>query len=139
MRMNHNSLVDSTRLTGVGILLDADTDKSPPDRYAPIRDALRTKGFAFPDNAGIVSPATPHFGAFVMPDNQSQGALEDILLECAEQVYARLLASATAHVDAAFRDASLVPDDLEELRKPSGRKKATVGSIASILRPGRAA
>jgi hypothetical protein len=32
----------------------------------------------------------------------------------------------------------LVGEDLEELLKPAGRHKAIVGSIASILRPGKA-
>jgi len=131
-RININSL------TGVGILLDSDTDKTPADRYATIRDGLRTKNFAFPDDAGLVSAATPRLGAFVLPDNQRRGTLEDILLECAGQVYPGLLSTAAAHVDGAFQDQSLSKDDRKELGKPAGRNKAIVGSVASILRPGRA-
>jgi hypothetical protein len=130
--------IDFARLTGIGILLDSDTVTSPADRYVGIRDGLRAKGFAFPEDAGVVSPTTPRFGAFVLPDNQTQGTLEDIVLECGQHVYPGLFATATTHVDAALRDQSLLAEDLKELRKPAGRNKAIVGSMASILRPGRA-
>jgi hypothetical protein len=130
-------LIGLAGLTGVGIILDADTDQSPVDRYVTIRDQLRAKNLAFPDDAGVVSPTTPRLGAFVLPDNQAPGTLEDILLECGQLVYAGLLSTAT-HVNAASQDPSLLNEDLEELRKPAGRIKAIVGSIASILRPGKA-
>jgi hypothetical protein len=130
--------IDFNGLTGVGIILDADSDKSPADRYAAIRDGLRAKNFPFPDDAGSLSATTPRFGAFVLPDNQAQGTLEDILLECSGLVYPSLLATATTHVDAASQDQSLINEDLKELRKSAGRNKAIIGSIASILRPGRA-
>jgi Protein of unknown function (DUF3226) len=131
-------VIDFNRLTGIGILMDSDTGKSPADRYATIRDGLRGNSLAFPDASGIVSVAAPRLGAFVLPDNQTQGTLEDLLLECAGQVYADLLSSATAHVDAALQDQSLSTEDLAELRKPAGRGKAIVSSVASVLRPGRA-
>jgi hypothetical protein len=130
--------IDFNGLIGVGIILDADSDKSPSDRYTAIRDDLRAKNFPFPDNAGILSATTPRFGAFVLPDNQAQGTLEDILLECGALVYAGLLSTATTHVDAASQDQSLLNDDLEELKKSAGRNKAIIGSMASILRPGKA-
>jgi hypothetical protein len=130
--------LDPSLLTGIGVLLDADTAISPGDRYIAIRDGLRAKNFSFLDDAGVVSPAAPRLGAFVLPDNQSQGTLEDILLECGRQVYPGLFSTATAHVDAAFQDQSLVNEDLDDLRKPAGRNKAIVGSMASILRPGKA-
>ena len=130
--------IDHNQLTGVGIILDTDSTKSPSDRYAAVRDGLRAKNFPFPDDAGLLSATTPRFGAFVLPDNQAQGTLEDILLECGALVYPGLLSTATAHVDAAFQDQSLSSEDVKELRKPAGRNKAVIGSIASILRPGRA-
>jgi hypothetical protein len=129
--------LDLARLTGIGIFLDADAAISPVGRYVRVRDGLRAKNFAFPGDPGIVSEGAPRLGAFVLPDNRSQGTLEDILLECGRQVYPGLVATATAHVDAAFQDASLVSDDLDELRKPAGRNKAIIGSMASILKPGR--
>jgi hypothetical protein len=130
--------IDFGRLTGVGLLLDSDTARSPSDRYIAIRDGLRAKNFPFPDDAGAISPTAPRFGAFVLPDNQAPGTLEDILLECGQQVYPGLFATATTHVDAAFQDQSLFSEDLDDLRKPAGRNKAIIGSMASILRPGKA-
>lgn len=130
--------IDYPRLTGVGVLLDADnTSRSPAERYAVIRDGLRARNFAFPDDPGVVSGSTPRLGAYVLPDNQAQGTLEDLLLECGRQVYPGLLSSAETHVDAALQDTSL-KEELKEIQKPAGRNKAIVGSMASILRPGRA-
>jgi hypothetical protein len=132
------SLIDFAALTGVGILLDADAAATPPTRYQLIRDLLRDKNYAFPDEAGTVSGAPPHLGAFVLPDNVSQGTLEYLLLDCAEHVYPSLLAAASTHVDAALRDGTLSVDDKVDLFKPAGRHKAIIGGIAAILRPGKA-
>ncbi len=130
-------LIDHTHLTGVGVILDADSDKSPGDRYAIIRDGLRAKNFPFPEDAGSLSTTTPRFGAFVLPDNQAQGTLEDILLECGGLVYPSLLASATIHVDAASQDPSLLSEDLKELRKSAGaRRPSSARSPASCVQAG---
>ena len=94
-------------------------------------------GLPLPEIPGTVTTA-PHVGAFVLPDNVNSGTLEDLLLECAAHEYATLLASATTHVEAATADVSLVADDKKDFNKPSGRNKALVGAIASILRLGKA-
>ena len=130
-------LVDTTRLTGIGVILDSDLAVAPVDRYTAIRDGLRGKGFRLPDAPGDVTSGSPRLGGFVLPDNLAAGTLEDILLNCAEHAYPALLSTATTHVEAAFGDDSLTADDTRELRKPAGHKKAIVSSIASILRPGR--
>jgi hypothetical protein len=130
--------IDYARLTGVGIILDSDTSSPPTERYAAIRDGLRAKNFPFPDGSGVVSAGTPRLGAFVLPDNQAQGTLEDVLLECGQQVYPGLYSTAVTHVDAGLQDSSLNKEDLKEIQKPAGRNKAIIGSMASILRPGRA-
>lgn len=134
----NRSVIDYDRLTGVGVFLDADNTSSPADRYTDIRDGLRAKNFAFPDGPGVVSGSTPRLGAYVLPDNQASGTLEDLLLECGRQVYPELLLSAETHVDAALQDKSLTGEELKAIRKPAGRNKAIIGSMASILRPGRA-
>ncbi len=124
-------------LSGIGVLLDSDKVARPEDRYSSLRDRLRTAGFPFPDAAGVVAPSSPRFGGFVLPDNQAQGTLESILLECAGLVYPNLLGLAMAHVDAAIGDSSLVARDRKDLGKPSGKDKAIVASIAAVLRPGK--
>ena len=131
-------LLDTSQLTGIGVLFDADYKLSPSDRYGAVRERLRQKGFALPEKPGDVASGPPRLGGFVLPDNTASGTLEDVLLDCAGLVYPNLLTTASAHVDSASRDATLLKEDLREMRKPAGRQKAIVGSIASILRPGRA-
>jgi hypothetical protein len=130
-------LLDVARLTAIGVLIDSDDD-SPIDRYNKIRDGLRSRGYQFPDQPGDVTAGPLRLGGFVLPDNLAAGTLEDILLECAQHVYPGLLATAITHVDSAAQDSSLVKKDLEESQSRSGRSKAIVGSIASVLRPGKA-
>ncbi len=134
------SILDRASLSGIGILFDADSEKttSAADRYEAIKREAASHGMAFPDDPGAVSPGPPRMGAFVLPDNQVSGTLEDLLLECALSAYPNLLASATAHVDNADTDGTLNADDLKDFEKPAGRNKALVGAIASILRPGKA-
>jgi hypothetical protein len=91
-----------------------------------------------PDDPGQISLGPPRLGAYVLPDNLNPGTLEDLLLECAQQAYPNLLQSATAHADAVPSDATLTNEDRQEFNKPSGRNKAIVGAIASVLRPSRA-
>lgn len=132
------TLLDSDQITGIGILLDSDKENLPIERYNSIRDQRREIGFSFDDSAGSITLGTRRLGAFVLPDNHSQGTLEDLLLECALHCYPTLLSSAANHVDSVQNDATLTQDDLKDFRKPSGRNKAVIGSIASILRPGKA-
>lgn len=132
------TLLDPASLTGIGVILDSDSMVSPAVRYSAIRDGLRAKGYSLPDDPGVVSEGPPRLGAYVLPDNLSGGTLEDILIDCAQHAYPSLLSTAAVHVDAAFGDNSLTADDMKELSKPAGRNKAIVGSMASILRPGRA-
>ncbi len=40
--------IDHAGLTGVGVMLDADSDKPPSDRYAAIRDGFAQRTFPFP-------------------------------------------------------------------------------------------
>lgn len=125
------------QLTGVGLILDSDDDSDPITRYTKVRDKLRGLGFDFPDDPGVVSGDTPRLGAFVLPDNANQGNLEDLLIECADQAFPNLLASAKTHVDTAKADTSFTDAKREDLNKNSKYKKAVVGSIATTLRPGR--
>ena len=124
------------KLTGVGLILDSDDDSDPIARYTKVRNELRGLGFAFPDDPGVVSEGTPHFGGFVLPDNKSTGNLEDLLIECAGKAFPKLLVSAKTHVDTA-KAAKFSDAKREDLSKNPKYKKAVVGSIATTLRPGR--
>src|SRR6266480_4566830 len=46
------AVIQVEEVTGIAVLLDSDVSYAPAARYASVRDALRGKGFAFPDVAG---------------------------------------------------------------------------------------
>ncbi len=129
-------------LTGLGILLDADSKDSPAKRHAELLQELGSPTYpiplAFPSTPGAVSGAPIHCGIFVLPDNQSQGTLEALLLECAKSVYPTLEAGARTYVELARGAKELVKADRKDLDKPAGRDKAMVACIAAVLRPGKA-
>jgi len=134
-------------LSGVGLLFDSD-QKQPPDRLTNIRQQLQRFDLpAFPANPGAVSTkSTPRTGSFVLPDNQSYGRLEDLLEEAAEHSYPLLRNEASELVRKIYDQVasteipthSLTTEDLREFNKPAGRQKATLGAMASILKPGKA-
>lgn len=133
-------------LTGLGLLFDSDK-KQPQDRLTAIRKQLqRFELPAFPANPGEVSTkSTPRTGSFVLPDNQSCGRLEDLLYEVANHQYPLLLNEASefvrkidAQVTSQKPTHPLTTQDLKEFNEPAGRQKATLGAMASILKPGKA-
>jgi hypothetical protein len=131
--------IDIGKFIGVGVILDSDSTKPASRRYEEARNKLREKGFKFPDQAGSIGKGTPNFGGFVLPNNQGSGTLEDLLLESAGKVYPKLLESAKQHVEISTgSDSGLNSDERKEIKKQSGKNKAVVASIASILKPGRA-
>lgn len=130
--LNHSSI------TGIGILLDSDDAVPAQDRYQVIKDMMTVKGFHLPAGPGDIVAGVPKFGAFVLPDNTVQGTLEELLLDSAATVYPNLLASAQQHVQTSLSDPTLTNDDKKDIEKPAGKKKAIVGAMASILRPGKA-
>lgn len=105
-------------------------------RFEQLAKQLRSLGLAIPDMAGTVSAPPRRCGIFVLPDNKSDGTLETILLECAQAMYPELLVGAKTFVNAV--DINLYDaNDMKDFTKPAGRSKATVASVASILRPGK--
>lgn len=131
------AVIDRGALTGIGLLLDSDKAIPALARYTEIRKQMNKKGFALDDTPDVILKDSPKLGAFVLPDNATQGTLEDLLLDSASVVYPGLLASATGYVSSAM-SIGLTADDLTEINKPAGKNKAIVGAMASILRPGKA-
>lgn len=68
-------------------------------------------------------------------DNQKPPAQRLLALEAAVN-YPELLQGAQAFVDG-LDLAALTVQDRKEFNKPAGRHKSTVGSVASVLRPGK--
>lgn len=68
--------------THVGVVIDADTDANA--RWASLRDRWRKSGLEVPDDLPVGGWVGPQengrkFGAWIMPDNRSAGALEAFL------------------------------------------------------------
>jgi hypothetical protein len=125
--------------SSIGAVLDADSTKPPAERFAQVAAGLRKHGLMVPAAAGDVSPTLPRCGIYVLPDNTSSGTLEDLMLECAAIVYPSLLGAARTFVDGVDpKAAELADDDMKDFARGAGRLKATIASMASVLRPGKA-
>ena len=128
----------------IGIVLDADDAGTPKDRHVELLKAIAARPepeaslLKVPDEPGLVSDGLPRCGVFVMPDNESSGTLEDLLLEAGGQAYPELRDAAVNYVQGIDNVQGLIANDLAEFSKPAGRKKATIAAMASILKPGKA-
>lgn len=128
----------------VGIILDADSKGNPGKRFSELVEAVaansstESRRLSFPAIPGKVAAGPPRTGAFVMPDNQADGTLEDLLLEAGGMAYPQLLQSAGKFIENSSAVSDLKARDLQEFRKPAGRKKAIAAAMASILKPGKA-
>lgn len=75
--------IKGSKATAVGVVLDADLNLQ--GRWDAIRHVLNTAGYegipAVPDVAGTVlrTPNLPRFGAWLMPNNDLTGMLEDFV------------------------------------------------------------
>ncbi|MCK9388354.1 MAG: hypothetical protein M0Q22_08175 [Sulfuritalea sp.] len=131
------AVIEQGALTGIGLLLDSDKVIPALARYTEIRKQMKKKGFTLGDKPAVILEGPPKLGAYVLPENATEGTLEDLLLDSASAVYPGLLASAMGYVSSAM-SIGLTADDLREINKPAGKNKAIVGAMASILRPGKA-
>lgn len=123
---------------GFGVVLDAD-DVEPAVRWREVVATLPEVDAG--TGPGIVGTGRPRAGIFILPDNDRKGSLEDLLIDCGELAYPQLMASARNWVNGISpddRSIFLDPADSTDFAKPTGRAKAIVGSVASILRPGKA-
>lgn len=130
-----------SEMRGIGVLLDSD-DKTPQMRYESLKKNISKKTnlqqFKFSDELGVITQGTPRLGAFVLPDNQNKGTLEDLLLESAALVYPKLYECAKAYINCAKTNANSTTSSSKNFNKPTGEKKAIVGAMATILKPGKA-
>mgnify|MGYP002714900394 FL=1 len=134
------SLVPDGGFDAIGIVLDADHQHLPPERYADLTRAISAScpALTMPGAAGEVGGGVPRFGIFVMPDNEVMGTLEDVLIEAAESVYPALHDGARRFIESAVVADGLTRHDLREANKPAGRRKAVASAIASVLKPCKA-
>lgn len=126
-------------IESIGIILDADVEETVARRFEIMLNELRGKnpGLIFPDAPGLIANDHPATGVYILPDNNSAGTLENILLEAAAVNYTNLNATSDQYIQSIDLN-QLSRQDLEDFHKPAGPAKARVGSMASILKPGKA-
>ncbi len=123
----------------IGYILDRDHKDTPAKRHENLLEKLTELELQinFPQQPGTVIPNNPRTGVFVVPDNNQQGTLEDLLLQTGAIAYEPQIQQASQFVDT-FDNTGLTGDDTKEGNKPSGRKKRIVGAVSAMLKPGRA-
>lgn len=139
--------IGSDQITGVALFIDIDDHdaserfQSVCKRLTALNEAAAAEGqpgypIAVPTAAATMVAGLPAVGVYLFPDNASQGCLEDLLLECAHANHPHVAAASVQLVD--NLDASCPADqpDLKKLRSGMGMKKAAVGAIANVLKPG---
>lgn len=132
-----NAVLDGglSGLFGVGLVPDA--DDNPIGVRQGCEAALRSVGLPVPQAQSNILAGQPNTGIYALPQPLSTGAVEELMLDCAQHAYPTLYAGATAFIDSI--DRSIPPfsaSDLSEINAPRGRAKAAVGCISSFLKPG---
>ncbi len=152
------SLVDALRVAldrlgadtffAIGLVLDADHDVDVAHRFSDIRLQLEqlnaaavTEGAAgypipLPVAPGVVIRGHPAVGVYVLPDNERQGTLETLLLECAAFDHPLAHRAASTMVKYLATRAGSHSATFGRLRSQAGGLKAQAGVIANILQPG---
>lgn len=122
-------------LNSVGLVPDAD------DNPAAVRQgceaALRAVKLQVPFAQSNIFSGKPNTGIYALPHPTVAGAVEELMLDCAECVYPELHSGAFSFVDSIVKSSpSFTAGDLTEINGPRGRAKAAVGCISSYLKPG---
>lgn len=122
----------------IGVVLDSD-DEPADQRFEKLKATLEGVKLSAPSSLGEVSSGTPRVGVFSLPEPGTAGTLEDVLLALGDIAYPELIAAARGYADHWRQRAAAehqVPD-WNEIRKPAGTKKATIGAMTAILKPGK--
>jgi len=120
------SNLEPEAFSGFGIILDA--DKKNPDQLAKTyHNKLKEYFPNFPDVAGSVIKGSPNLGIYVLPNNTDQGVLDTLLCECGEIAYPIYLQRAKDYIN-----------QFSEIKwKRFDKDKATIATVASVLKPGK--
>jgi hypothetical protein len=134
-------------LAGIAVFIDIDKNDaaarfvSMQKQITAMNKAALDEGqpgypIAVPKIAGVMEAGRPPVGVFLFPDNRQPGALEDILIECARINHPAIATAAITLVADLDNICPADQIDLRALRAGMGKGKATVGTIANLLRPG---
>lgn len=131
------------------IALFADADASDADsRFKEISESLVEMNndaiaegvpnfpINVPNSICSLTADKPSVGIFVFPDNSGSGTLEDILIECAKMSHSELCDHAINFIEQIDQKLEKSHSSLKKMRAGQGRRKATMGVIANVLKPG---
>ena len=136
------ALRNAQGLTEIGKTLEIDLEafrRAQNGPEAKLKTALEAVRLAGPSSLGEVSNGSPRVGVFALPEPGAAGTLEDVLLALGDAAYPELAAAARGYAGQWRQKANAEPTAAEwkELRKPAGTKKATIGAMTAILKPGK--
>lgn len=125
-------------LETVALVLDSD-DEPAEKRFQTLGAQLLALKLAIPARLGEVTAGPPRVGVFALPAPGTAGTLEDVLLALGEAAYPELAVAARGYADTWRARADREPEraDWKELRKPAGAKKAAIGAMTALLKPGK--
>jgi hypothetical protein len=77
-----------------------------------------------------LSAIPPRTGIYVLPDNQQQGVLDNLLCECGNVVYPEVMNCGLAYLNG-------LSEEHKNHWGPFDDKKALVATVVSVLKPGK--
>lgn len=128
---------DDNRPDSIGVVLDS--DEEPADaRFRKLVAFLQEMQLTAPSGLGQVAPGAPRVGVFALPAPGVAGTLEDVLLQLGEAAFPELYAAARVYAEQGRSRADTETGrDWKEIKKPAGPKKATIGAMTAVLKPGK--
>lgn len=122
----------------IALVLDSD-DEPAEQRFQDLTAKLVRVNLTASPVLGQVTAGPPRVGVFALPEPGAPGTLEDVLLALGDVAYPELTAAARAYSDQWRTTANGDPTrpDWKEIRKPAGAKKATIGAMTAVLKPGK--
>jgi hypothetical protein len=82
IRRNLKTLTISSGFSMVRFLqIIRDADEDPPAAFQSVRDALQAANLPVPDSPVVVAGRQPSVAVMILPDESTQGALEDLCLQ----------------------------------------------------------
>lgn len=126
---NEDDYQDS--LSSFVVIVDA--DNNPIDEVVkPYVDRFRLYFPNFPDKAGEINHSdSTSTGIYVLPNNTSQGTLDQLLCQCGEVAYSEFMSRGKVYLE------TFTADERKKLKwKPFTYEKALIATIVSVLKPG---
>lgn len=127
-----NERTYQTDLSSFVIIADADK-QGINEVIKPYVDCFRQYFPNFPEQAGEIKKRDPTYtGIYVLPNNSSQGTLDQLLCQCGEVAYSEFISRGKAYLE------TFTEDERKEMKwKPFDYEKALIATVVSVLKPGK--